>query len=106
MGRSDEDEPKSSVPSWQFKSKPTDSKEAEESAIDSPSRETVIEQAKKFLEEDEVRIASTDKKITFLEGKGLKSEEITELLGVSRNPEATAPPPEAVAPSQVSPSPR
>jgi hypothetical protein len=74
-----------------------DPTETEHTTPESPSRETVIEQAKKFLEEEEVRNASTDKKISFLEGKGLNSEEITELLGITRNQEATAPP-------QVSPS--
>jgi hypothetical protein len=86
------------VPSWQLQSKPTEPKKSEESATESPSRDSVIEQARRFLEEDEVRNASTDKKIAFLEGKGLKSEEITHLLGVSRNQEAEAPP-------QVSPVP-
>jgi len=90
MSDSDQDEKKPGVPSWQLETKPAESEEPREPAPESPSRDTVIEQAKKFLEEDEVRSASTDKKISFLEGKGLKSEEITELLGVSRNQEATA----------------
>lgn len=98
MSDSDQGEKKAGVPSWQLQSKPTESKETEERALESsPSRDTVIEQAKKFLEEEEVRNASTDKKIAFLEGKGFKSDEIQELLGVTRNQEATAP-------SQVSPS--
>ena len=92
MSNSDQGDKKAGVPSWQLQAKPTESKETEEPASESPSRESVIEQAKKFLQEDEVRNESTDKKIAFLEGKGLKSEEITELLGVSRNQEASAPP--------------
>ena len=101
MSDSDESRNKSGVPSWQGKSPPTQSKDREEAAPKSPSQETIIEQAKKFLEDDEVRDASTDKKIAFLEGKGLNNEIIAELLGVSRNIEATASPHEAGATSQV-----
>ncbi|KAG0646368.1 hypothetical protein D0Z07_8115 [Hyphodiscus hymeniophilus] len=101
MSDSGEAGKKPAVPSWQLNSQSTAPKDAEP-APESPSRETVIEQARKFLDEDEVRKASTDKKIAFLEGKGLNSEEITELLGVSRNPEATAPShSEDAAPSQI-----
>jgi hypothetical protein len=96
MGDSDSSDKKPGVPSWQLQSKLTDTKEAEQAAPESSSRETMIEQAKKFLKEDEVRNASTDKKIAFLEGKGLKSEEITDLLGVTRNSEASAAPPSQV----------
>jgi hypothetical protein len=96
MGDSDSSDKKPAVPSWQLQSKLTDTKEAEQAAPKSSSRETMIEQAKKFLKEDEVRNASTDKKIAFLEGKGLKSEEITDLLGVTRNSEASAAPPSQV----------
>ena len=101
MGDSNSSGKKPGVPSWQLQSKPTDTEEAQQ-APESSSRQTMIEQAKKFLEEDEVRNASTDKKIAFLESKGLKSEEITELLGVTRNPEASAAPPSQVRP-QVPP---
>jgi len=81
------------VPSWQLKPKDetppeTDSEPAQ------ISKEDVIEQAKKFLDDDEVRDASTDKKIAFLESKGLESGEIQTLLGVTRNPDATAAPAE------------
>ena len=92
MSHSDQGGKKSDVPSWQLQSKPAEPKEEEQSPPEPPSPEALIEQAKKFLEEDEVRNASTDKKIAFLEDKGLKSEEISELLGVTRNPEATTPP--------------
>jgi hypothetical protein len=94
MSDSDPDTKKAGVPSWQLKSKDetvkVDGKEVKEEK-ETPSRETVIEQAKKFLEEDEVCNASTDKKIAFLEGKGLQREEIEGLLGVTRNDEASNP---------------
>lgn len=93
---------KAGVPSWQLKVKvePAESTEdgkpsEPEPKTSEPRREIVIAQAKKFLEEDEVRNSSTDKKIAFLESKGLKSEEIEALLGVARNTEATSTPTEA-----------
>ncbi|KAK8905778.1 hypothetical protein QC760_005688 [Botrytis cinerea] len=83
-------EPKSpGVPAWQRRGEEEQSSEPQDAAIESPSRAAVLEQARKFLEEDEVRNASTDKKIAFLESKGLNGEDIQELLGVSRNNEAT-----------------
>ena len=93
MSDSDPDTKKAGVPSWQLKSKDETLKvEVKEEKDGNPTtrRETVIEQAKKFLEEDEVRNASTDKKIEFLEGKGLRREEIEGLLGITRNEEASS----------------
>ncbi|RDW75684.1 hypothetical protein BP5796_06505 [Coleophoma crateriformis] len=95
----DSEDKKPGVPAWQLEAsqKPASTPEiaAEPSASGpeshaEPNRATILEQAKKFLEEDEVRNASTDKKIAFLESKGLESQEIQELLGVKRNAEATA----------------
>jgi len=99
MSDSDQGEKKAGVPSWQPKSKDEaakvedklDEKSAPESTASEPTRATLLEQARKFLQEDEVRDATTDKKIAFLESKGVRSEEIQELLGVTRNPEASAP---------------
>jgi hypothetical protein len=90
MSDSDQGEKRAGVPSWQMKSKDKTAKEEEKSAAESPSRETIIEQAKKFLEEDEVRDASTDKKVAFLESKGLRNEEIQDLLNITMNPEASS----------------
>ena len=92
MSDSDPDTKKAGVPSWQLKPKDATSKveeKEEKEDTPTPNRESVIEQAKKFLEEDEVRNASTDKKIAFLEGKGLRREEIEGLLGITRNEEAS-----------------
>jgi hypothetical protein len=55
-----------------------------------PDRATILENARRFLQEDEVRNAPTDKQIAFLESKGLSRVEIQELLGVSRNSEASS----------------
>ena len=90
MSDSDQGEKRAGVPPWQLKSKDETAKEEEKPATESPSRETIIEQAKKFLEEDEVRDASTDKKVVFLESKGLQNEEIQDLLNITMNPEASS----------------
>lgn len=91
MGDSNQSQNKSGLPLWQKKLNETTPTEEEKTSPSEPppSRETVIEQAKKFLEEDEVKNASTDKKITFLESKGLRSSEIQQLIGVSRNADAS-----------------
>ncbi|KAE8442039.1 hypothetical protein EG329_003896 [Mollisiaceae sp. DMI_Dod_QoI] len=95
MSDSDEDKKKPGVPQWQLESKPEDAEKTNNPTPESPSRETIIEQARKFLEEDEVRNATTDKKIAFLESKGLRQDEIQTLIGVTRNEEATSKPSEA-----------
>jgi hypothetical protein len=93
MGDSEEDKKKGGVPSWQLK--PSDaSQEVKNEGQDTaqqqtPSRASVIENARRFLLEDEVRNAPTDKQVSFLESKGLESHEIQELLGVTRNVGAT-----------------
>merc|ERR1712230_251758 len=104
-------EKKAGIPAWQTKAASESAKTDETvPAQKEESRETVIAQARKFLEEDEVRDASTDKKIAFLESKGLGNEEIQELLGIARNTEAsstsetTAPAP-SPSPAQTSPPP-
>ncbi|RDL40241.1 uncharacterized protein BP5553_00220 [Venustampulla echinocandica] len=107
MSDSDPEGKKPGVPLWQLKSQ--EKKESMEESTEpaptpeSTSRDEVLEQAKKFLEEDEAKDASTDKKIAFLESKGVRSEEITELLGVTRNTEASNPAP-SQAPQTQSPA--
>ncbi|KAG9248975.1 peroxisomal membrane anchor protein conserved region-domain-containing protein [Calycina marina] len=88
---------KLALPSWQQELSATTPTEAD-TDVETPNRVAIIEQAKKFLEQDDVRNEPTDKKIAFLEGKGLDSGEIQTLLGVSRNTEATAPLVEEQAP--------
>ncbi|TGO87294.1 hypothetical protein BPOR_0236g00170 [Botrytis porri] len=93
MSDSDSETKTPGVPAWQLKSEEKgeagQSSEPQPTAIEPLSRTAVIEQARKFLEEDDVKNASTDKKIAFLESKGLEGDAIQELLGVSRNDEAT-----------------
>ncbi|MCJ1362999.1 hypothetical protein MMC16_002105 [Acarospora aff. strigata] len=95
----------SSIPEWQRNSKveePLDSQRSPEETPEEPSEEpskekeapppsrpALLEQASRFLQDD-IREASTDRKIAFLESKGLTNEEISKLLGVSRNPTASS----------------
>lgn len=81
-----------SIPQWQRQEAAKDPKEppkeSEKPAYEEkppPSRATLLEQAAKFLEAEDVRDAPTERKIAFLESKGLTNEEIHKLLGISRN---------------------
>lgn len=86
-----------SIPSWQQQSgspasnqSPSSQSPSSDDAPVSTSRQDLLDQASKFLEDESIRDASTDRKVSFLESKGLTSEEIQQLLGVSRNPEASS----------------
>lgn len=94
---------KPAIPEWQRKASSTSSP-ADQNTSDKPSEETtatgdehtttssersaLLEQAKTFLADPEIRDATTSRKITFLESKGLTNDEIDSLLGVSRNVDA------------------
>jgi Pex14 N-terminal domain len=83
MAGSDSDGKIPSETSSQLKPSVSSNESTSEKAVSSgaPSREAVIENARRFLQEDEVRNAPTDKQIAFLESKGLQVQEIHELLG-------------------------
>ncbi|KAF7131265.1 hypothetical protein CNMCM5793_004370 [Aspergillus hiratsukae] len=82
--------PKSpSIPQWQ---QPAAASTNTDNSTSTPSpnsdeapRSELIEQARKFLQDDSIRDAPVDRKIAFLESKGLRSEEIDSLLGISRD---------------------
>lgn len=82
-----------SIPQWQRQgatsSSSTDSgasNSTSDTAESKPSpRAALLEQAARFLEHEEIRDASRDRKIAFLEGKGLTEDEIHELLGLLPN---------------------
>jgi len=103
MSDSDPSEKKAGVPSWQLETKEATGPKETPETPETP-KTTLIEEAKKFLEKDEIRDESTDKKIAFLESKGLESAEIETLLGVTRNPEATASAPEVSSVSRIRPT--
>ena len=92
--------PKKSIPSWQRSDIPpepsqtpsqigqeeketSNEPQASEAAIASEDRSTLLEEAKKFLEDDAVRNAAPEHKVTFLKSKGVQSEEIQKLLQVN-----------------------
>lgn len=81
---------KRSIPQWQRQHSSSPPASDGKDADNDVDRSTLLEQASKFLQDDSIRDASTDHKITFLESKGLAAPEIDNLLGVSRNPEASA----------------
>ncbi|OJD17923.1 hypothetical protein AJ78_02028 [Emergomyces pasteurianus Ep9510] len=87
------------IPSWQLQhsdkaasnsTTSSGSPIADTTKTESSPKETLIEQASRFLEDESIRDAPTDNKIAFLESKGLQNEDIQKLLGISRNPEATS----------------
>lgn len=99
------------MPTWQLNLKehsPSEQgqNEGEQGTEVAPSRQTVIEQARRFLDEEEVRDASDDKKIAFLERKGLDVAEIQSLLGVTRNGKGINSPSKVFLPCFQSPSTR
>ncbi|KAL1956948.1 hypothetical protein VTO42DRAFT_6695 [Malbranchea cinnamomea] len=89
---------KPSIPTWQLQQQSSNGAGQEEvpklsapadgqvSAVD---RQSLLDQASKFLEDESIRDAPTERKIAFLESKGLTNSEIQNLLGVSRNPDAS-----------------
>ncbi|RLL98574.1 hypothetical protein CFD26_107742 [Aspergillus turcosus] len=79
--------PKSpSIPQWQQPAAASTDANNSASTPSPNSDETPrSEQARKFLQDDSIRDAPIDRKITFLESKGLRSEEIDSLLGISRD---------------------
>ncbi|RAK96269.1 peroxisomal membrane protein PEX14 [Aspergillus ibericus CBS 121593] len=77
----------SSIPQWQQPNNASNNDSDSASALSPTSDETprseLIEQATKFLEDDSIRDAPTDRKVTFLQSKGLREDEINTLLGIS-----------------------
>ncbi|KAE8165967.1 peroxisomal membrane anchor protein conserved region-domain-containing protein [Aspergillus tamarii] len=78
-----------SIPQWQQPSA-TNSTSASPPSSDDTSRSELLQQATKFLEDESLHDAPLDRKVSFLESKGLRQEEIDSLLGVSRNSEASS----------------
>ncbi len=81
---------KASVPQWQqqwqepgssdsVNGGPTVS-EASQNTDPPPSRASLVEQASRFLQEDGIKDAPTERKVAFLESKGLTQEEIHKLV--------------------------
>jgi hypothetical protein len=52
-----------------------------ESDLDEPESVSLLEQAKRFLDDSTIRDAPREKKVAFLESKGVSAEDIGTLLG-------------------------
>ena len=86
-----------SIPQWQLASSlgapdhTEDKKDPELPSLEPtreeapPSRTSLIEQASKFLDDEQIRDAPKERKVAFLESKGLINEEIHKLLGISQD---------------------
>lgn len=77
------DASKRSIPAWQQRenvqssdAKPT----SQTSEIPTPSHAELLDQAQDFLKEESIRSAPREKKVAFLEKKGLNSDDIEKLL--------------------------
>ena len=84
-----------SIPSWQTANKtaeesPSPTSDDAPATTASTSRQALLDQASKFLEDDSIRDAPTERKVSFLESKGLSSDDIEQVLGVSRNAEPSS----------------
>jgi len=95
-----------SIPSWQREQPQetesgmaSDNQGSDQSVLDSeaPSRAALLEKASKFLDDHEIKDAPADRKSSFVEGKGLKKDEIRELLSASETRMGMAPMLEEVA---------
>ncbi|KAL4978487.1 peroxisomal membrane anchor protein conserved region-domain-containing protein [Aspergillus desertorum] len=81
---------KASIPKWQQQHSGSSPPAADGEDAGSGDRSTLLEQASSFLQDESIRDAHTDRKISFLKSKGLTATEIKGLLGVSRNTEASS----------------
>ncbi|EEP81575.1 predicted protein [Uncinocarpus reesii 1704] len=83
-----------SIPSWQLAANRNAEETQASSSVEkqsSPSTDkTLLEQASQFLQDESIKDAPIDKKIAFLESKGLENDDIQKLLGTSRNTDATS----------------
>lgn len=95
-----------SIPSWQRQQvKDTENSEAtpirgsDQSTPDSegPSRAALLGKASKFLDDPEIKDAPAERKISFLKGKGLKEDEIHDLLPAMETRMDIVPAPKEVA---------
>ena len=81
-------EPK--TPDWQLDESSTPAQTELSSSAESTSRESLLERAKRFLEDDAVRDAPRERKIAFLQKKGLQGDDIQKLLGPLPGKDETA----------------
>lgn len=78
MSDSDDRKNKQEAPAWQQAASNANATEGPNSTT--PSRQSTLEVARKFLEDDEVRGANKEEKVEFLQSKGIAEADIRELL--------------------------
>ncbi|KAI9759997.1 MAG: hypothetical protein M4579_001934 [Chaenotheca gracillima] len=89
---------KPSIPQWQRQlvqepsAKDSTSESSEGAEAPPTSRADLIAQASRFLEEDDIRNAPNERKVTFLESKGLTQEEIGGVLATASKTDTVANP--------------
>lgn len=86
MGDSDDNNqpPAASIPAWQQEAKASAASETqEEQSTQQDDHDQQLQVARRFLDEDEVKSASREKKVQFLKTKGISDGDIEKLLGQS-----------------------
>ncbi|KAF2470569.1 uncharacterized protein BDR25DRAFT_303653 [Lindgomyces ingoldianus] len=83
--------PSEQDPEPEYQSEPTPAPGADGSAKDEPQPETtsLLDQASRFLEDPTIRNAPREKKVAFLQSKGVTKEDIAQLLGDQQEDEST-----------------
>ena len=81
MAGDDTDKKAPSIPSWQNPSRPPSSTPSspEPDSDETPALNT-LEHARRFLDDESIKNATHERKVAFLESKGLKPEQIQDLL--------------------------
>ncbi|KAH8899488.1 hypothetical protein GQ53DRAFT_758676 [Thozetella sp. PMI_491] len=80
MGDSDESRaPAAGIPAWQQPQPPAENDSSSKASSDTPEQAT-LEQARKFLQDEEVQKSSRDRKVEFLKSKGIAQDDIDKLL--------------------------
>ncbi|EKV12473.1 Peroxin 14/17 [Penicillium digitatum PHI26] len=92
---SDDTSKSTSITSWQRPNQtagelPSPTSDDAPAPTASTSRQALLDQASKFLEDESIRDAPTERKVSFLESKGLSSDDIQQILGIPHNAEASS----------------
>ncbi|CRK20862.1 hypothetical protein BN1723_012175, partial [Verticillium longisporum] len=105
MGDSDDDK-SSGIPSWQKRDQSEQPSSESSSATQDPSSDSSpIEVARRFLQDDEIKDASRERKLEFLKTKGLEEADIEKLLGPADTTTTTATPAQDQEPTQPAETP-
>lgn len=102
MGDADENNKQAaSIPSWQQAA--SQPQPADDSSSAMPSSDTIMDRARIFLQDEEVRNSSKEKKAEFLKSKGLDEADIAKLLDESSQSTTTTATTETTEPTTETP---